>query len=79
MASFLIIHFCNHPFTLISAIDQAQAELRITSSDKRLLSVDWHPLASGTLYTTAADKTVAFCDVEAGGTQFSTLPSVSFL
>jgi len=52
------------------------AEVRIQASDKRLLSVDWHPLASGTLYTTAADKTVSFFDVEAGGAQFATLPNV---
>jgi coronin-1B/1C/6 len=51
-----------------------QPELRINASDKRLLSVDYHPLASGVLITAAADKKIALWDLEAGGAQRVTLP-----
>ena len=56
--------------------DIKDSELRIQASDKRLLSIDWHPLASGVVFTSAADKTVAFWDVEAGGSKTFQLPDV---
>ena len=53
-----------------------KAELRFPASDKRLLSVDWHPTASGVVYTASADKEVALWDLEAGGSEITRLPSV---
>lgn len=52
-----------------------QAVVRIQASDKRLLSVGWHPLASGVVYTASANKKISFFDLEAGSELF-TLPEV---
>jgi len=52
------------------------AETRVQASEKRLLGVDWHPLASGVIYSTAADKTISFFDLEAGGNELFKLPQV---
>ena len=46
------------------------------ASDKRLITADWHPLASGIVVTSAADKTVKIFDVEAGGAELFELPAV---
>merc|ERR1712137_305301 len=56
--------------------DINNAELRIQASDKRLLGIDWHPLASGVFFSTAADKAVTFWNAEASGAELFKLPSV---
>jgi len=52
------------------------ASLSLKASEKRLLGIDWHPLASGIFITSSADKKVSFWDVEAGGSEMLSLPSV---
>eukprot|EP00276_Gloeochaete_wittrockiana_P016241 CAMPEP_0184347066 /NCGR_PEP_ID=MMETSP1089-20130417/15226_1 /TAXON_ID=38269 ORGANISM="Gloeochaete wittrockiana, Strain SAG46.84" /NCGR_SAMPLE_ID=MMETSP1089 /ASSEMBLY_ACC=CAM_ASM_000445 /LENGTH=401 /DNA_ID=CAMNT_0026677981 /DNA_START=41 /DNA_END=1246 /DNA_ORIENTATION=+ len=56
--------------------DITQPELRFQAGDKRLLGLDYHPLASNLVISVAGDKKVAFWDLEAGGAESLVLPDV---
>lgn len=52
-----------------------EASVRVQASEKRLLSVGWHPLASSVVYTASANKQISFFDLEAESVLFD-LPAV---
>jgi len=53
-----------------------QPDVKVKASDKRLLSLEWHPTSSGLVFVASAGKEVKFFDVEAGGSEVLSLPDV---